>query len=128
MPDRFATQRDPRPELDRSSIRITEFVDQLARAGIRPAEHSRPSTPDGAQSVSVIGWGLEGCRGRRQGCGPDCVTVLTTNGHLALTSEQPPRSRWRHIRPRYLVLPEHSVLHVMLVRAGALLLPRPMTA
>ncbi|MFF2554836.1 hypothetical protein ACFVUS_27800 [Nocardia sp. NPDC058058] len=130
MPAYSAARREqhPRREPDLSRARLAEFVDELAHAGIRPAEHSLPRTSEQAQSVTLIGWSLEGCRGRARGCGPDCVTVVTTNGHLALVAEQPARSHWRHPRPRYLVLPEYPILQTMLARARAILLPRPMTA
>lgn len=126
----LASPQNPRPHRGRVKIRaeIAAFIAELAHAGIRPAEHFQPGMPGRAQSITLVGWSLEGCRGQRRGCGPECVTVVTTNGRIAVMSRQPGHTRWRRARPAYLDLPDGQNLQPLLATGRAILLPRQESA
>ncbi|MEU0540203.1 hypothetical protein [Nocardia sp. NPDC005978] len=121
MPQDFDSRSHPRSE-------IHAFIAELAAAGIRPTLHSRSASAGTRPSITVIGWGIGGCRGLLRGCGPGCELVVTTNGNLVLMCEQPERSRLRRVRPRYVDLSDYQDLSRVLSRGRALLLPRPQAA
>ncbi|WP_067690291.1 hypothetical protein [Nocardia jejuensis] len=113
---------------DRNRAEIAAFIADLVRAGIRPAEHFAPDASGRAHSVSLVGWSVQGCRGTRRGCGPDCTTVVTTGGRIAATHDQPSRLRWRRTRPTYLDLQDPRNLQALLALGRSVLLPRAMSA
>ncbi|MEV0247503.1 hypothetical protein AB0H76_13000 [Nocardia sp. NPDC050712] len=130
MPGDLAVPRPARSSRRRAATGgdIAAFIAELVHSGLRPAEHSRSLAPGRSQSIALVGWSLEGCRGYRRGCGPECVTVVTTSGRIAAMADQPARARFRHARPAYLESADRQSLRLLLAAGRSILLPRPLSA